>query len=96
MSSLGINYKLPLLYPDLSIGPFAYIKRIKTNLFFDYALGKNSPNKNYMQSYGAELTADLHVLRLLLPTDMGARFIYRPDNNSVIVEFLFSVNLNSL
>jgi len=96
VSSIGINYKLPLLYPDLSIGPVAFIKRIKTNLFFDYALGKYGQYNFYMRSYGAELSADLHVLRLLLPVDAGARFAFRPDNKSLAVEFLFSVNLNSL
>ena len=30
------NYEFPLLYPDLSIGPFLFIKRVKANLFFDY------------------------------------------------------------
>lgn len=106
INSLAINYKLPLLYPDLSIGPFAYIKRIKTNLFYDYAMngylyfndvsGKHETASYYMRSFGAELTADMHILRLLLPVDTGARFAFRPDNNSLSVEFLFSVNLNSL
>jgi len=96
VSSLGINYKLPLLYPDLSFGPVAFIKRIKTNLFYDYALGKYGVHNYYMHSYGAELTADFHFLRLLLPVDAGARFAYRSDNNSLTVEFLFSVNLSGL
>jgi hypothetical protein len=99
MSSFGFNYKFPLLYPDLSIGPFAYVKRIKTNLFYDYAVGQygfHDQYKHNMRSYGAELTTDLHILRLLLPTDMGARFAFRPDNKSLAVEFLFSINLASL
>jgi hypothetical protein len=49
-----------------------------------------------MRSLGTELTADMHVMRFLLPLDMGARFAYRPDNHSLAVEFLFSVNLSSL
>lgn len=93
--SFEFNYKLPLLYPDISIGPVLYIKRIKANLFFDYAQGDKGP-RQYMRSLGTELTADMHVLRFLLPLDIGARFAYRPDNQSVAVEFLFSVNLNSL
>ena len=96
LQSFQFNYKLPLLYPDLSIGPVVYIKRLKANFFFDYAQGKNGPHSLDMRSLGTELTADMHVMRLLLPIDMGARFAYRPDNKSVAVEFLFSVNLNSL
>lgn len=94
--SFEFNYKLPLLYPDISIGPVLYVKRIKANLFFDYAEGKTDSHSKYMRSMGTELTADMHVLRFLLPFDMGTRFAYRPDNKSMAFEFLFSVNLNSL
>ncbi len=31
----SINYKIPLLYPDFSLGPVFYLKRIKANLFYD-------------------------------------------------------------
>ncbi len=30
------NYTLPLIYPDLSLGPFLNIKRVKANFFADY------------------------------------------------------------
>ena len=93
--SLEFNYKLPLLYPDISIGPVVYVKRLKANFFFDYAQGENNSHIKYMRSLGTELTADMHVMRFLLPLDMGARFAYRPDNHSLAVEFLFSVNLSS-
>ena len=97
LMSLGFNYKLPLLYPDLTIGPLLYIKRLKANFFFDYAKGDEGPHQSqYMRSLGTEITADMHVMRFLLPFDMGARIAYRPDNESVAIEFLFSVNLNSL
>jgi len=93
--SFEFNYKLPLLYPDLSIGPVLYVKRLKANFFFDYAQGDEGTHQ-YMRSMGTELTADMHVLRFLLPLDMGARFAYRPDIKFTTVEFLFLVNLNGL
>jgi hypothetical protein len=107
VGSFGINYKLPLLYPDLSLGSFAFIKRVKTNLFYDYASGSfhetlsSNPlrtflRKDIMRSYGAEFTSDIHILRLLVPADIGARFAYRPNNNSMTIEFIFSINLNIL
>lgn len=34
--TLMVNYEFPLLYPDLSLGPFVFIKRVKANMFFDY------------------------------------------------------------
>jgi hypothetical protein len=35
ISSLGFNYSLPLVYPDIPIGPIAFVQRIKANIFFD-------------------------------------------------------------
>lgn len=32
---IGFNYALPLLYPDLPIGPFFFFKRIKSTFFYD-------------------------------------------------------------
>jgi hypothetical protein len=32
------NYALPLAYPDLALGPLAYLKRVTGNFFFDYGL----------------------------------------------------------
>ncbi|MDW7692215.1 hypothetical protein R9C00_14260 [Flammeovirgaceae bacterium SG7u.111] len=34
---LSANYGFPLIYPDLALGSLAFIKRIRTNLFFDYS-----------------------------------------------------------
>ena len=34
---IGLNYAFPICYPDLAIGPLFFIKRIKANLFYDYA-----------------------------------------------------------
>jgi hypothetical protein len=35
ITSLGFNYSLPLLYPDIPLGPILFIQRIKANIFFD-------------------------------------------------------------
>lgn len=35
-SSILSNYEFPLLYPDIALGPFLNIKRIRANLFFDF------------------------------------------------------------
>ena len=34
---ISLNYAFPICYPDLAIGPLIFIKRIKANLFYDYA-----------------------------------------------------------
>ncbi|OQX98382.1 MAG: hypothetical protein B6I20_11140, partial [Bacteroidetes bacterium 4572_117] len=36
---LSADYKFPVWYPDISLGPLAYVKRIRAGAFFDYAKG---------------------------------------------------------
>ncbi|HHP7242433.1 MAG TPA: hypothetical protein ACFCUD_12205 [Cyclobacteriaceae bacterium] len=35
VNRFGFNYSLPLLYPDIPIGPLFFIKRVSSNFFFD-------------------------------------------------------------
>lgn len=79
----GANYTLPLLYPDLKLGSFAFLKRIKANFFGDFARF-NAPyqeafifygGRNTMNSLGVELTFDIRILRLL-EVDLGVRYSY--------------------
>lgn len=82
VSKLGINYTLPLLYPDLPVGPLAFLKRVKTNIFAD--IGRidtgfpfeETPSLNtYLNSFGMELRFDVRFLRLL-EVDLGLRYSY--------------------
>jgi hypothetical protein len=43
VSKIGFNYSLPLFYPDLALGSIAFLKRVKTNFFFDYGQRKIDP-----------------------------------------------------
>ena len=89
----------------LSLGKFAFIKRLKSALFYDYAWlsvpardtnGKVYPNYHEfdMKSFGLELTSDLHVLRFFAPIEMGFRTIYRPDFRDFQFNLLFSIDFN--
>jgi hypothetical protein len=92
MYSFSINYKLPLFYPDWSLGSVMYIKRFKLNLFYDFA-GGNDPGKIYSSSSaGAELTADLHLLRFVFPFELGLRTLYIPQSGKWGFQFLYGVN----
>lgn len=94
------NYDLPLLYPDLSIGPFLYIQRIKAELFFDYGFGRQGVitdstsglrtdgNSRTYTSTGTELTFDLNILRALPQIELGVRFNYLPSDGTTSFEFL--------
>jgi hypothetical protein len=92
--SFGWNYKFPFLYPDLAMGSVAYIKRVKANLFYDHAFYHNSSVVDQYNSAGAEITSDLHILRFLLPFDMGARIGYRIADKRWFADFLLSINLS--
>jgi hypothetical protein len=90
----SLNYSMPLLYPDLSIGSIAYLKRIRTNAFYDYSSGYDIPNlvenqpsnssENYY-SFGIELITDF-------PFSIGIRFSYLPQFDKTCPEFLFSID----
>jgi hypothetical protein len=90
--SIMTNYKFPLFCPDWSIGSIFYIKRFKLDLFFDYGEGSNPGQLNVYKSTGAELTADFHFLRFIVPFDMGVRSIYFPDTGSWGWQFVYTIN----
>jgi hypothetical protein len=90
--SIKLNYKLPLWYPDFSLGSVIYLKRLKLNLYYDWANGKNPGLINTYQSAGGELTADFHLLRFVAPIEMGVRSIYYPSDGGWGFEFLYSIS----
>lgn len=102
--SSSVKYGLPLLYPDLNLGKFIYFRRIKAELFYDWAWmegtsvrGENSAVKfrRTIASLGADLTTDCNFLRFYAPANMGLRTIYLPGEKKTQVEFLLSVDFNS-
>lgn len=105
MYSLAVDYKFPFWYPDFSIGKLAYIKRLKSSLFYDYAwlsvpvLDKNDvvyPNHHELElkSFGLELSSDLHVFRFFAPVEVGVRSVYRPEFQDFVFNLLLSIDFN--
>ncbi len=87
IARFSANYTLPLFYPDLAIGSFAFLKRIKANVFYDVTQYKynefagfelNVAPRILLRSTGVELTTDLRAFRLL-EVDLGVRYTYRMD-----------------
>lgn len=74
---IGVNYSLPLAYPDLALGPIAFVKRIKLNVFGDYGQLDFDPAQTF-RSAGAELRFDVRMLRVL-EVDLGVRYSYLLD-----------------
>jgi len=93
LASLSFNYKFPFARIDFSMGSILYFKRFKLNLFYDWSQGWSPGEKNIYQSTGAELTADIHLLRFPYPVEMGIRSIYFPQTNTYGWGLLYSISL---
>lgn len=90
--SLKANYRMPLAYPDFNFLHSYYIKRIRSNFFYDYTnISGETPTAIYTSS-GVDLMADIHAFGLSTPISIGLRTIYQFQLNSVGFELLFSVN----
>jgi hypothetical protein len=87
------TYKLPVCYPDFSVGSFIYMKSIKAALFFDSSLENKSIGGKDMFSYGTEISSELHFLRFLFPFEIGAR-IGQSSQKNFFAELIFDVNLS--
>ena len=105
MVSLSSDYKFPVFYPEWSFGGLVYLKRVNASLFADYGyLNGNiyksgeitGSFKTDISSYGVELTGDANFLRFYAPVEIGFRTSYLPNTKNFYLEFLFSINFNSL
>ncbi len=105
MYSMAVDYKLPLFYPEWSVGGLVYVQRVKASIFGDYAqlqgniydngniVGRYKKNIN---SFGAEITGDVNFLRFYAPANIGVRASYLPETQNIYFDFLFSIDLTSL
>ncbi len=79
-----VDYKFPLCYPDVRLGWLTYIQRIKMGFHYDYAnLIDLDGNTQILQSYGAEIRADMNFLRYSYLFDVGYRVSVYQENNSM-------------
>lgn len=71
---LTADYKLPLVYPDLSIGPLAYINRISVAGFYDYAKGYLGGQSSDYNSAGFSLSFRVNIFRIRYPFEIGFQY----------------------
>jgi hypothetical protein len=83
------GYSFPLVYPDFSLGPFLYLKRIKGSFFYDHGIGRDGGSNTLYNSVGAELSADFNLFSLPVPFDLGVRYSYRLRDNEYRIEPIF-------
>lgn len=89
-TKFAATYAIPIAYPDMALGPLAFIQRIKARPFFDYtnyqidrvasADGQvaSSLIDIDLKSVGMELLFDFRIMRLL-DAEMGVRYSYLMD-----------------
>jgi hypothetical protein len=103
--SFSIDYRLPLLNPDFSVGALTYVRRINASFFVDYANLNGYLYSNgtvtgtfntQFSSYGMELTGELNFLRFYAPVEIGFRSSYLPDTGNIVFDFLLSIDFTSL
>jgi hypothetical protein len=96
------EYTFPWLYPDLTIGPLAYLKRIHSNLYCDYlqyysGLRDRKNIRKFSESiysFGAEIGIETHFLRFFVPVTPIFRYSYVPYEQTGKFEFYVSSNFS--
>lgn len=106
------DYFMPLVYPDIHLASLLYLKRIRAGLFFDYAQGTNnyylklgangyeveSENKTTesFTSFGGQLIADFHVLRLPYMVSAGVQAAWQKGERIPSLEAIFNINIHGM
>ena len=75
LTKASVDYALPLLYPDLALGPVAYLKRISANVFYEY----HRVERTLYRSAGVEAHLDLGGFNLGTQLRAGVRYVQRFD-----------------
>jgi hypothetical protein len=109
LNFLSIDYAAPLAYPDFNIASLLYIKRIRTALFYDYAVGtgntyyEDTPQglkptvfHDYSETFsssGFELMADVHLFRIPYMISCGVQSAWTRGENRPVFKFLLNIDL---
>jgi hypothetical protein len=100
MWKLGVNYHLPIAYPEWGVGNLVYFSRLRLNLFYDYTVGKSlrTGAQFAFSSTGGELYFDTRWWNQQ-SVSFGVRYIYLLNNEfrgvtqPNVWEFIVPVNL---
>ncbi len=109
LNFLSADYALPLIYPDFNLASLLYIKRIRADLFYDYASGTDNYYFNVIvngestnqfhqgnekfSSFGVELMSDFHLFRIPFMISGGVRAAWKNFNQNPYFELLFNMDL---
>jgi hypothetical protein len=101
--SSSLDYQLPVWYPEGGIPGVLYFKRIRLNVFGDYAqwmdFGRTANNRfsppawHELYSYGGDLILDLSPLRLPATNTVTATFTFAKPSDQSGVFFNFGLTI---
>ncbi len=85
------SYEFPLLYPDLALGSWMYINRIRGQFFYDHT-GVDNPSAEprIYQSLGGSLSFEFHPFNTPhFPLSLGFRYAWLVEEERSSFEILF-------
>ncbi len=93
-NTLLLNYRFPIAFPDLEVGPFAYIRNIRGGFFSHYENIIKQTNLAQPKTFGFELRSSMNLLRYQPIVDLGARviFVNQTYKQNPILELIFNYN----
>jgi hypothetical protein len=96
------DYAMPLVYPDLNIPGILFIKRVRSSLFYDYAIWADNNyldthqflhENKILSSFGIELMTDYYILRIPFMVSTGVQTSWRAINELPVFELVFNVDI---
>jgi len=103
------DYAFPLAYPDFTVGQLLFLKRVRTSLFYDHAVAtdvyylkststglivdRKTEGKEYFNSFGFEILADFHILRIPYPLTSGIQSSWRYGEKTPELNFVFNIDI---
>ncbi len=99
----GVEYELPIVYPDISVGPLINIQRIRYTSFINGGQIKGKKNtfpyisfKENPISFGGEITFDINLFRQSALFDLGLRWSYITNTLNGKNNLVFELMLGSI
>ncbi|MFS4459097.1 hypothetical protein [Bdellovibrio sp. HCB2-146] len=86
---LSGNYVFPIMYPNVAIPRWYYLKQVYGQFFFDSTYVTSTKVASTLNSYGAEARFESVFFRFI-PMTWGARVLQKLDDNEVKGELFFA------
>jgi len=92
--ALKADYAFTIACPDWSLGSLIYMRRIRSNLFYDWSRNQAKKDAGWttQSSAGLDLIFDWNVIRMSYPLSAGVRLTQPIDYGNFQAEFLFSMS----